>query len=389
MRLLYSADIPPAAPASLFPPTPCLYPLPPSHAQGQSALPAGALQAAYSAAKLNPPNGTIAGRMHPYARPSALHASYGIQHPPLLAHHHQMPSMQHAAMATAGGAAAAAAAAQPGMNAMMLLAQAACGDDEQQDDSAAAAAAAAAVGGGGSLSLAGQDGSGGAGMEAGAGVTEMDQDVKPALLAAPGQHGVSGLSLPMIQTRPQQLQHKGSGGSSSSSKQLGGGSKATAAQGMCYYNPSALGTNSNMSMMMPANMMSMMMGGANGMTMQGSPMASSHDRLMPGSATATTAAMAAAKAGSTASPAVTPMASGGASLAPEAAAVIAAGGRPSHAGSSQGGGKMRSGAKVVRSYEDLLAGDDMSTSLDDDDNTGGLWTATWRLVFGETSAGCV
>lgn len=322
--------------------------------KGQSALPAGALQAAYAAAKLSPPNlgNTAGGRLHPYARPTSLQASYGIQ----AMNYQAAPQLQQQQQPQIHHQPQPQEASPPPMNAMMLLAQAACGADEPQDEPATAAAAAAA------------------GAE---GMVKVEQEE----IQQASQHGVTGLQLPMIQTRPQHstLQQKGSGGSSSSCKQPG----SKSAQQMCYY-PSAL-QNSAMSMMMPGLMM---MQGA-----QGSPMASSEGHPMPASAAAALAA--AAKQG-TASPASTPLASLGAvaasaglmasDLAAMAAAAAAAMPRPSKSGSSQG--TRRRNSKAASKYEDFMhTGDDMSTSEEGEgEETGDLTPLAQRVAEAAAAA---
>lgn len=324
--------------------------------KGQSALPAGALQAAYAAAKLAPPNlGNNGGsRLHPYARPTSLQASYGMQaisaYPAAPMQLPQQSAMQPQQQPQPSPPSMSA------MNAMMLLAQAACGDDEvQQEDPAAAAAAAVQALPEGSMEH----------------MHSVDQeDMQQA-----SQHGVTGLQLPMIQTRPQQhslLQQNGSGGSSSTCKQPG----SAGAQMWGSY-------PSSMSHMM------MMMQGA-----QGSPMASSEGHAMPAAAAA---ALAAAHKAGTDSPASTPMAAldslaatAGLSAAEFAAIAAATAGhampRPSKSGSSQGT-RRRTSKAASKGFADFMNGDDMSTSEEGEgEETGDLTPLAQRVAEAAAAA---
>ena len=320
-------------------------------AQGQSALPAGALQAAYAAAKLTPPNlGNSGGsRLHPYARPTSLQASYGMQAASYQAAPMQ-PQQQHSGMQPQQQS-QPSPPSMSAMNAMMLLAQAACGDDEVQEHDAAAAAAAAPVP---------------------EGTLKFEQEE----MQQASQHGVAGLQLPMIHTRPQHslLQENGSGGSSSSYKQPG----SNAAQMWSY--------PSGMSMMM--NPHHMMMHGA-----QDSPMASSQGHPLPASAAA---ALAAAHKAGTASPASTPLAAldglaataglSASEFAAMAAATAGAMPRPSKSGSSQGTRRRRT-SKAASKYGDFIHGDDMSTSEEGEgEETGDLTPLAQRVAEAAAAA---
>lgn len=333
--------------------------IPLCYPQGQSALPAGALQAAYAAAKLQAPNlgNSSGGRLHPYARPTSLQASYGMQ---AMSAAYSSPQMSMQSQQMQPQMQSQHPSPTAGMNAMMLLAQAACGDEGHEDAAAAAAVAAAAA-------------------PVPEGALKMEQEEMQEYQQA-SQHGVAGLQLPMIQTRPQHnlLQQKGSGGSSSSCKQPG------SAHAQLWSYASGM-QNSAMSMMMPGMMM---IPGA-----QGSPMASSDAHTIPAPAAA---ALAAAQKGSTASPASTPMAAALDGLAATAGlsasdfaamAAMTAGAmpRPSKSGSSQG--TRRHTHKAARQYGDFMNGDDMSTSEEGDgEETGDLTPLAQRVAEAAAAA---